>query len=304
MTRPQTVRPGRRTVLGALALGAASSLTGCGIRLQKGSPAVPGIAHQAPPPDQAALLRALASVRGLQVAATRADGLWAPKLDAAYGAAANRLTEVMASDGIRVPTASTTPPAAALSAAQLGAAIRAGLSPTAYDDAVHANSANTAMLAALLAFDAAGATVQGAAPAWGGEQVSGATAAALLPSVRTAVYGLEIIAARTPARARTLPSAAVVTMDAARSRLEPAAGPKGPPARLVYPLAVQPTTEDARTTLARDLLSDVVTACAAQVGSARGTRGDLLALVHLWSDATALGWRWGLPPEPFPGLIG
>lgn len=304
MTRPPTTRPGRRTLLAAFSVAAASSLTGCGIRREKGSPRLPGIATQGPPPDQAALLRSLAAVRTLQSAAANADGAWAPRLAAAYRVATNRLTQVMASDGITVPASSAIPPATRLTAARLGGLQRAALSPTAYGDAVHATSDNAAMLAALLAFDAAGATVQAAAPTWSGERLSATTATAILPSVRAAVYGMEIIAAQTAVRDRSLASAGVVAMNAARSRLEPAAGAKAPAARLVYPLSVQPTTVAARATLARDLLTDVVTACAGQVRSAPGTTGDLLGLVHVWSDATALGWRWGVAPEPFPGLIG
>lgn len=291
-------------MLAAFSLAAAASLTGCDIRLEKGSPRLPGVATQGPPADQTALLRALNTVRSLQAAATDADGPWAAKLAAAYGVASNRLTQVMSTDGITVPTASATPARTGLTAARLGGLQRATLSPTAYGDAVHATSANAAMLAALLAFGAAGATVQGAAPDWTGETLSAPMSAALLPSVRAALYGMEVIAARTAVRARSRAAAGVITMTAARSRLELAAGAKAPAARLVYPLSVQPATDAARTTLASDLLADVVTACASQLASAPGTSADLRALVHLWSDATALGWRWGVVPTPFPGLLG
>ena len=304
MTRPLTPRPGRRTLLATVSLTMVASVTGCDIRLQKGAPRLPGIATQGPPADQPGLLRALTAVRARQAEAASADGVWAPRLAPVYGAAVDRLTQVVASDGITVPTTSQLVPSARISAAQFGALQREGLNPAAYADTVGADAADRAMLAALLVLDAAGATVQGAAPDWSGQKLSATVAAALLPSVRAAVYGLEIIVARTPAANRPLASASLVTMDAARSRLEPAAGSMAPAPRLVYPLSVQPTTQASRAVLARDLLTGVVTACASRLRAAPMTAGDLGALVHTWSDATALGWRWGVLPVPFPGLIG
>ena len=304
MTRPPTTRPGRRTVLTTFSLAVVASLTGCDVRLEKGSPQLPGLVTQGPPADQAALRRALTAVRSLRAAAANADGPWAAKLATAYGVAMSRLTQVMASDGITEPSASTTPAPTGLTAARLGGLQRASLSPTAYVDVVHATTPNAAMLAALLAFGAAGATVQGAAPEWTGEVLSAPVSAALLPSVRAAVYGMEVIVARTAVRARPRAAGDVVTLDAARSRLELAAGTTAPAARLVYPLSVPPATDADRATLARDLLADVVTACASQARPTPGTSADLRALVHLWSDATAMAWRWGAVPTPFPGLIG
>lgn len=301
MSTPPTA-PARRTVLATLSIGAVGALSGCSVRRERDAPRLPGIKTQGPPEDETALLRALSSARSLAAAAHSAAGPWAPKLTAMHRGEVTRLEGVIATDGISPPVQQQD--SAKLTVAALAAHEVAHLSRPAWAAAVTAEPDNAVMLSALLAAGAAAARTLGTSPDWPGGAPATRVCVALLPSVRAAVYALQVIAARTPAKDRDMVASSVVTMSTARSRLEQAAADAAPPAPQSYRLPIRPDSTATRSQLGRRVLSDVVVAAARAVPDSRRSVPDLKALSREWSDAISLSWRWGVAPVPFPGLAG
>lgn len=295
--------PTRRVMLAALAATAVPVLGGCSVRVEKDAPRVPGIRPQGPPADQATLLLALSGARSLVATSSSAPGPWGPKLLTLHRAQVARLLGVVATNGITAPP-DPSPSPTGVTATALGALEAKHLNPTAWAGAASANPDNAAMLAALLATNAAAATTLETPPSWPLRASSAPICIALLPSVRTAVYALQVIAARTPAGDRSLVTTTVQVMSAARSRLEQGAGRAAPPSAQTYPLPTDPDTQGNRYLLARQVLTGVVDAAARTVPTTRGSVPDLKALTRESSDALSLSWRWGVRPEAFPGLIG
>lgn len=296
--------PARRAVLGALALGAVGSVGGCSIRTERDAPAIPGIKTQSPPADSTALSAALSASQVLAALAARTPAPWGPRLAAMHREQARRLVEVMTSVGIS-PAASapsSTDAPAMASTGALGVAEFGQVNPSALQYARASDPSNTPMFCSLLASYTAAATVLGRTHDSQVVVPDQQLAVTLLPAVRRAVYSLEVVAAQTPPKDRDLVTSSVVSLAATRSRLEAAAGAQAPSAPLSYQLQIAPSTAARRTALSQAVLTDLTQAAARATATNRGSTDAARALVREWGEAAALGWRWGVPMTPFPGL--
>lgn len=299
-TRRAALIAGTAGVLG-LALG------GCSVRLEDDAPALPGLETRGPAPDQDLLLaswRSLQSLSALAASVPAGDSVWIAPIASAHRAQQDRLAGLIAGLGVTPSPGAPTVSAATGGTAEALRTAEMRLIPGSDLAAVAAGqSDNVPMLTSILAFRAAASTVLGTTPAIAGARTpSGQVAVHLLAAVRPAVYGLEIVAARTPAKQRDQVRDTLKAMYGARSRLEGAAGSAAPPDQLSYQLPVAVTDEASGKQLAQQLLAAVVTASASQASALRGQSAQLGGLIQLWSTAASWGWRWGSPVEPFPGL--
>ena len=305
---------------GLLGLAGASALTAglsaCSIRLESGAPEIPGIPTQGPPADTAALQATVRSRKGLlESLATPTAGLQA-QLRSAYQAQLTRLQAVMASAGIPEPTASGTGGSSqSPGASGTSAATPASTAPfqtvldrtvdnTTFARIAAVGTAYTPMLASISAVDAAALTASGGSVSWPTTSVPSEVAAALLPAVREAVYGLEVIAAKTALTGRARVTATLHTMYPIRTQLEALAGDAAPPLHSTYVLTPDPSTDQARTALGQHLLTSVVAACADQAEATKGSANHVAALLRIWATVLAASWTWGVAPVAFPGLTG
>lgn len=293
----------RRAVLAAALAGSVVTLSGCGIRLESDAPHIPGFKKQGPPADQKALERLLFMLRKTATAAESAppSDTWAGKLEAMHLAQAKRLTEVMSTQGMEVPTYHHSSSGAngdlvdyksaeRINARQIGSL--AGLT-----------TRNLPMAASIAVTQNAAAQILGGyAEPSGGSVPKADQVKAILPSLRAAIYAFEEIIAKTPLEQRKRAEATLTALRATRATWEASLGKDVPVAPDGFTLPVQPTTDAHRRTLAQRVLGDLVDACAGQVVATRSDRGAFIGLTTLWADATAQLWRWGAKPAPFPGL--
>lgn len=294
----------RRLALTGLGGSAALILAGCDVRLEQDAPRVPGLETQGPPSDTPALQQTVAGRESLLTSLTQPAAGWQTRLKPVYQAQLTRLQAVMASAGM--PQASATASATVGTAVTpFALALRAQLGSGAAARIAGVQMAYTPMLSAISALDAAAARVIGSAavvPPSGG--LPPPIAAALVGSLREAVYALEVVAARTPIKSRTLATTTLHTLYPLRSRLDVAAGASAPAVQSSYRLVADPGTDSGRTRIAQHVLSGVVTACAGQSVATRGSGADVERLLDPWGSTLALSWQWGAAPTAFPGLVG
>lgn len=293
----------RRAALAAVAGVGAVVLSGCDIRLEKGAPQVPGLQTQGPPADTPALQHTVAGRQALLTTLIDPAAGWPTQLKPVYQQQLTRLQAVMASTGM--PQATATPSNSGVSVVPFPAYLRGQIDASTFARIAGVDTAYTPMLAAISAVDAAATTViDGAAASWPGGALPPAIAAQLVSAVRGAVYGLEVVAARTPLEERALPAATLAQLYPVRSRLEATAASSAPRVQSSHRLVADPATAAGRTAIARDVLDSVVAACAGQAAAAHGSSADVAQLLQLWGTHLGLGWRWGVAPVPFPGLTG
>jgi Domain of unknown function (DUF4439) len=311
-------------------------LTGCGIRLERDAPDLPGLKTQEPPPDQAALLAMLRSVQGLLRSADRTpDGAnaWVLPVRIAHQAQVTRLVDVLASLGVDVPSAagsaspSPTPtgtpstsaapsspsPASTTSTGTPAAGGATGPLATAEvtfpgaateQKAWAASDGNRPMLVSLCASRRAAASllVGGDAPRPLAPGIPPASVSSIpiAQAIRPAVYGFELIAAKTPLRERAQVTDTLHWLGGARDALSAVVGE---PEHTSYALPVRVTDAASARRLARALLADVLAAVASQT-DAIGSQGwgPQRWTLRLWSNAAADHARWGAPVAAFPGL--
>lgn len=315
--------PSRRALLGGLLAGpAAISLAGCGIRLERDAPDVPGLKTQGPPPDREVLLATLRSVQGLLRAAERTPddaSAWLPPVRVAHRAQVTRLVDVLASLGVDAPSAAgstsptptptgtTSPPSAPAPSTSNVEARSLAQAETRYPAAASeikawaASTANRPMLVSLCASRRAAASLLGGSdqpPR--GTPPAAVSAIPIARAVRPAVYGFERIAAKTPVRQRAQVSATLRWLSGARTDLGPLVRESE---RTSYALPVRVTDTASARRLAHALLTDVLAAVASQTGRVgdQGTGAQQWTL-DVWSRTAADLARWGGPVGPFPGL--
>lgn len=293
----------RRAVITAALAGSVATLSGCGIRLEGDAPHIPGIKKQEPPVDQKPLERLFFMLRKTATATTDApeSDPWAAELRAMHLAQAKRLTEVMSTQGMKVPNYHYSSTGAhgdlvdyrsaeRINARQIGSL--AGLT-----------ARNLPMAAAVAVTQNAAAHVLGGyVEPSGGTTPEAEQVRAILPSLRSAIYAFEVIIAKTAMNERKTAEATLTPLRATRATWEASLGKDVPPSPDGFTLPVQPTTDARRRALAQRVLTDLISACADQVAATRGDRGAFIGLTTLWADATAQSWRWGAEPAPFPGL--
>lgn len=283
-------------------------LTACSIRLESDAPAIPGIPTQGPPADTSALQATVRSRESaLSLLRQPSKGLQTA-LKPAYSTQLTRLQAVMASAGMPEATPLTTTPTT--STVGFETFIRGELSAATFARIAGVGTTYLSMLASVSALDAAvalspqGLASAGPAPAWPTAAVPSAVAVGLLPAVREAVYGLEVIAAKTALTGRALVTGTLHTMYPIRAQLEAVAGDAAPPLHSTYLLGPEPRTDQARTTLGRRLLTAVVAACAGQAVATKGSADQVGALLQVWGTVLTTSWTWGVAPVAFPGLTG
>ncbi|NNG40366.1 DUF4439 domain-containing protein [Flexivirga sp. ID2601S] len=286
----------RRALLTGAAGASLLTITGCGIRLERDAPHIPGLKTAGPPADQAALQGLLDRASAARAAATADKSAWGPRLSAIHGQQATRLTEVMATQGMTARTGSAAPAGTGLLATeQAGAAALASVASV--------TASNLPMAVAVVVSQAAACRVLGKPAQFAGRVLpEQKVLLGVLPSLRTATYGFEVLAAKTPVKDRKDAAAALKIIAATRAAWEAAAGTAAPVEPPGYALPVQPTTPDNRRALARRLLTDVASAAASQVTDVRGRAPQLGGLAQVWSDAVGLAWQWGVAPTAFPRL--
>lgn len=322
----------RRVLLASLAGGL---LTGCSVRLERGAPKLPGIKTQAPPKDTAAF-QALVDRLSTTIDALEGQSHpWAAKLRSVHQQQESRVLAVAASAGMQLstptPSPSTSSSVSSPTTSPTGstsASAAPGTTPTATptptptyppSDAAPVEAAGVApaalavatgvatdyrpMFLSVAATQVTGAALLGGPVNWSGDRLPASVATALLPAMREAVYGMEIVAARTKIRDRAVIISSLHTMYAARTRVEVAAGSSAPPDPNDYTLPIQPTDAASSRSLVQKLSEELVAACASQARTPTDF-ASAAGLVRLWSDALGVLWTWNGTRVPFPGLTG
>ncbi len=135
-----------------------------------------------------------------------------------------------------------------------------------------------------------------------------------LAASRAAVYGLEVVAARTHGRVRTAAAASLESVRGLALTQESAAGAAAPPAPSAYRLPLSVEDDDSARRLAEYLVRGLVAAYAAALttatesgthasdGQIAAARGDVVVGADWLAEVALLADDWGLPLEPFPGL--
>ena len=314
----------RRAVLAVAGVGAAAALTGCRVRLEDDAPRVPLLPTRQPIPDEGALLQALADTRDLQAAAAALVGARTPaRLAAVHARQVAVLEQVLRS--ARVPSASwaatpspTTsagripaPPSPSGSPSAAAKPTRAALAqqealamqPGALTALAGATPAHLPLLAALTAQRAAAVTLLGGSVHWAASSVAPRAAApGLLAAVRSATYGLEVVAAQSGAAGRARALAVLATLRPREEQLQALAGADAdaPPLGYRLPFAVATPASAAR--LARALLPDLLLSVGSAYGASAGDRAGLVGLVRWSAQLQGQAGAWGAAPTPFPGL--
>lgn len=199
------------------------------------------------------------------------------------------------------PTPAPTPPPSPI---RLGEAEAAALAPESLAGLADVPRASVAVAAAALAQRAAAAALLGSAVTWPEQSgVPAEVAVIALDGARAAVYGLEVVAAQSRAAQRTLATSTLATLRARVAALEELAGEAAPAPALGYPLPFPVTTEAAARRLALHVLTGLRETCARTAGAGARDASALAAVVQWLAEAEGLAHRWGLPLEPFPGLV-
>jgi hypothetical protein len=316
----------RRALLAVAGLGAAGALTGCRVRLEDDAPRVPLLPTRQPIPDEGALLQALADARDLQAAAAALGGARTAtpaRLAAVHARQVAVLEQVLRS--ARVPQSSyaaTSSPATSAGPAPAAPSpsgspttavkpTRAALAqqealavqPGALTALAGASPQHLPLMAALTAQRAAAATLLGGSVHWPASRVAPRAAAPeLLAAVRSATYGLEVVAtqAGTAGRARAL--AVLATLRPREEQLQALAGTDAGAPPLGYRLPFAVTTPASAVRLARALFPDLLLSVGSAYGAGAGDRPGLVGLVRWSAQLQAQAGAWGAAPTPFPGL--
>ena len=271
--------------------------------------------------EQAEVLRSL--LRSLGVpdrVVAEAQSLHQARTAAPTTAAAAATSNNTTTTGLPAPTpSSSSPPAERTSPAapatpggtptgatpaSLGAAEAATLSADSFAELARLGRDTVVTPAAALAQRAAAATLLGEPPLWPTPRslVAPTLAADALEASRAATYGMEVVAAQSQGSQRRLATATLATLRARAATQEGLAGDSAPPASLGYPLPFAVTGSGAARRLAVHVLDGLRARQAAAVAQAAGAVTSLVACLQWLAEAEVLCQRWGLEPEPFPGL--
>ena len=209
-----------------------------------------------------------------------------------------------ASTATSAPAATPSGASSAPSPASLGAVEAATLSADSFAELGRLGRDTVGMPAAALAQRAAAATLLGEPPVWPTPRslVAPALAADALEATRAAVYGMEVVAAQSRGGQRRLATATLATLRVRAAAQEGPAGDSAPPASLGYPLPFAVTTSGAARRLGVHVLDGLRARQAAATARAAGDVTSLVACIQWLAEAEVLCQRWGLEPQPFPGL--
>ena len=185
---------------------------------------------------------------------------------------------------------------------RLGRAALDDVTPGALEELAEVSRANLPMLLALTAQRGAMAQLFGQEPSW--PDLTGPTEAAannLLNVYRPAVYGFEVIAARSHQEERAAYRAVLGPLRTATRQLTELAGKAAAPAPLGYGLPQDVDTAEARGALAGELMAALPPSIMAQTAAFSGDEAAVAGSVRLLADAVRLAQPWN-PVTGFPGM--
>lgn len=200
----------------------------------------------------------------------------------------------------------TSGPSAARQAAQalqrLGRTALDDVSPAALAALAEVSAANLPMLIALTAQRGAMAQLFGHEPSWPDlTGPDGPAANNLLNAYQPAVYGFEVIAARSHYDERAAYREVLGPLRTATRQLTELAGQAAAPAPLGYGLQQDVDTPKARGALAGELMAALPPAIMAQTAAFSGDEDAVAGSVRLLADAVRLAQPWN-PVTGFPGM--
>ncbi|MFX0537672.1 hypothetical protein ACQBAT_09865 [Ornithinimicrobium sp. Y1847] len=317
--RPTT----RRALLRALAAGGAVAvLAGCDETERRPPAPTSTVVRDDPetwPADSDLLLAArervhealieLGHVQGGRNRVARIQPLWTVQRE--------RLEQVLSLGGVPLPTlagsptdrqgrdeaaATTAPAAREIDQIDLGRLLRAAL-PETIADLAEATPTNLPMLTSLAAQHADAATQFGASPSWeplvGPE---GAAAVPLLAVTRPAIFGLEVVAARSREDERAEYELVLDQIRSLTRQLTTLAGDTAPVPPLGYDLPEPLETEGQRRSLARALVADIAPAALGATERVRGNADQLTGIVRVMAESVLWARTLGSQETPFPGM--
>jgi hypothetical protein len=184
----------------------------------------------------------------------------------------------------------------------VGRALRAQL-PAVVREVATATPTNLVMLVSLAAQHADSAARLGAPVDWKPlVGPAGAAAVPVLAVTRPAVFGLEVLAARSVAEERERYERMLDEVRSLTRQLTTLAGRAAPVAPLGYDLPEPLGSEDERRSLARALVADIAPAGLGAAERLRGDAAQLTGAIRIVAEATAWTQQLGAAPEPFPGM--
>lgn len=184
----------------------------------------------------------------------------------------------------------------------LGAEVRDDL-PAALEQLARSTVTNRAVLTSLVAQHTESARLLRAAP--GREPLVGPVGAAAVPVLqvtRPAVFGLEVVAARSRGEERALYESLLQPLQRITRALTSLAGEAAPVPPLGYDLPEPLADEESRMALARDLVHDIAPAALSVVGRAGSDVGQLRSVVRIVAESAAWARELGVEGPPFPGM--
>ncbi|MGC5583980.1 hypothetical protein [Ornithinimicrobium sp. W1665] len=187
-------------------------------------------------------------------------------------------------------------------AERLGQVLRGDVSD-AVRDASTATPAHLPMLLALAAQHAASAQELGAAVDWpplAGPQ--GAAAVPLLAALRPAVFGLEVLAARSRGEEREDYEAVLEPLAGLTRQVTSLAGRAAPVPPLGYDMPEDLDGAEERRALARQLVGDVAPAALTTATRVSGDVAQLTGIARVVAEAVAWNRRLDGPGAAFPGM--
>lgn len=175
--------------------------------------------------------------------------------------------------------------------------------PRVLEDLSRSSALNRAMLVSLAAQHAESARLLGAPVDW--SQLQGPVGAAAVPVLartRPAVFGLEVVAARSRGEERRRYESVLASVRSTTRALTTLAGDAAPLPPLGYDLPEPLDEEPDRLALAQALVRDVEPAVLSVVARAGSDVEQMHSLVRLLAETQESAHELGGGPDPFPGM--
>lgn len=189
-----------------------------------------------------------------------------------------------------------------LTPTQLGEELRERL-PDLVEQISSASPLNLPVLVSLAAHHASSAIRLRAPIEW--EPLAGPEGAAAVPLLavaRPAVFGLEVLAARSFGKERESYEKVLDGVRSLTRQLTSLAGDAAPVAPLGYDLPESLDEEDARHDLARALVGDLAPAALRTAERVSGRPDQMMSIVRVVAESVPWARSFGGPGEPFPGM--
>lgn len=184
----------------------------------------------------------------------------------------------------------------------LGSDLLADVAPAALETLATLSEVNLPMLLSLTAQRGAAAAALGQTPQW--QELAGPTdgaAASLLEAYRPAIYGFEVLAARSGGDERASYETVLTALRAMTRQVTQLAGDSAPPAPLGYGLPEGTASSEGRTQLARQLLAALPPTIMGQTPALAGDAAGIAGSAQLLAEVVHVGRHWH-PMTGFPGM--